>query len=379
MAKGRDGRADDPEFTPPPRSEARALRAVLADWFDENKRDLPWRRTRDPYGIWISEAMLQQTRVEVVLDYWPRFLEAFPSIEALSVADEERVLEVWSGLGYYRRARALQAAAREMVAAHGGAFPRTRAEALALPGVGPYTAGAVLSIAYGLPEALVDGNVERVLARLFALDGARGSGGLQRATWAAARFLAGISGDGVEPRVWNQALMELGALVCTPRSPRCGVCPARGACEARRLGAAEDLPRAKPRKARVDVELEVYVVRDGDRVLLTRRPEGGRMAGMWEFPTIETTRSDLFPREVEGWLGARFEPEHELFELGHGITHHRIRARVRGARAGRLERLDRPEQGRAVVTLAQAGGLALTGMARKVLARLDSGAGTLFA
>lgn len=379
MAEPRAKGAGEPQFTPPPRAEARALRAVLADWFDENARDLPWRRTRDPYGIWISEAMLQQTRVEVVLDYWPRFLEAFPTIQALSVADEERVLEVWSGLGYYRRARALQEAAREMVVDHGAAFPRTRAEALALPGVGPYTAGAVLSIAYGLPEPLVDGNVERVFARLFALDGARGSGGLQRATWAAARALSDETGDGVAPGVWNQALMELGALVCTPRSPRCGVCPARGACEARRLGVAEDLPRAKPRRSRVDVELEVYVVRDADRVLLTRRPDDGRMAGMWEFPTVETTGSGLFPRAVEGWLGARFEPEHDLFALSHGITHHRIRARVRAASAGRLARLDRPEQGRAVVTLAQADGLALTGMARKVLARLDSGAGTLFA
>ena len=188
---------------------------MLAEWYGENARDLPWRRTRDAYAIWISEAMLQQTRVEVVVDYWTRFLEQFPDVRALADADEERVLEAWSGLGYYRRARSLQAAARAMVAEYGGEFPRSREAALSLPGVGPYTAGAVLSIAYDLPVTLVGGNVERVLSRVFGIDGTKGSPELLRCIWSAAEFLVErgtAAADRVAPGVWSQALMELGAL-----------------------------------------------------------------------------------------------------------------------------------------------------------------------
>lgn len=371
-------RATEITFDPPATSDVRAMRAVLAQWFRETQRDLPWRRTRDPYGIWISEAMLQQTRVEVVLDYWPRFLDAFPTVEALAEAPEERVLEVWSGLGYYRRARSLQAAARELVTRFGGEFPRTRAEAESLPGIGPYTAGAVLSIAHDLPEAIVDGNVERVLSRLFRLDGVRSSAPLQRAAWAVARRLVEAGhGDGVAPRVWSQALMELGALVCKPKRPLCAGCPLASRCAARAAGIEADLPRPRPKKAVLDVALEVYVVRRGADLVLTQRPDDGRMGGLWEFPTVEVTGHGLFPGEVAGALGRALEPGHDLFEITHGITHHRIRARVRSARAGALE--SSPSGGLVVASAGVLSGLAVTGMTRKILGRLDSEPQGLFA
>ena len=190
--------ASDLAFEAPGDEVAREIRGALAEWFHHEQRDLPWRRTRDPYAVWISEAMLQQTRVEVVLDYWPRFIAAFPDVRALARATDEAVLEAWSGLGYYRRARALQAAAARVIdEEHGGVFPTDPEEVLALPGVGPYTAGAVLSIALDLPEPIVDGNVERVFARLFHLDGVRGSGPLMRAAWSAARYFVARDGGGV--------------------------------------------------------------------------------------------------------------------------------------------------------------------------------------
>ncbi|MGB0332508.1 MAG: A/G-specific adenine glycosylase, partial [Planctomycetota bacterium] len=184
QVEGRSGAAEV-AFDAPADLATRSIRRELTLWYAANKRDLPWRRTSDPYAIWVSEAMLQQTRVETVKEYWPRFLERFPTASALAAAEEEAVLEAWSGLGYYRRARSLQAAARVIAEEHGGVFPKDLGAALDLPGVGPYTAGAVVSIAYDVPAPLVDGNVERVFARLFGMEGIRGSGPLGRACWTA--------------------------------------------------------------------------------------------------------------------------------------------------------------------------------------------------
>jgi len=366
--------AAGPEFTPPEESVAASLRRDLIAWFDAHQRDMPWRRTRDPYAIWISEAMLQQTRVETVMSYWPRFLEAFPDIESLAGADEEAVLEVWSGLGYYRRARSLQAAAKVIVERHGGVFPGDLEAVLALPGIGPYTAGAVLSIALDQPVALVDGNVERVFSRLFLLDGIRSSGPLLREAWDAARFFMARAEDGVRPRDWNQAIMEVGALVCTPRSPNCGACPVGEHCLARAADMSEDLPRPKPKKAAIEVKLEIYVARRGDDWLLTRRPEGGLMERMWEFPTVEVSGPGLFPETLEGELDRGLEPDYDLTELRHGITKHRIQARVRAAefqgQANGTETIWVPKED---VT-----SLALTGMAKKVAKALLSRPPTLF-
>src|SRR5262245_38334735 len=204
------------------------LQRMLGRWYRRERRDLPWRRTRDPYAIWISEAMLQQTRVEAVIPRYEAFLARLPDVAALAAAGEAEVLALWSGLGYYARARALRDAARAIVQRHAGVLPRTRAAWLELPGVGPYTAGAVLSIAFSASEPLVDGNVQRVLARLFALEEWQGSKALSEGCWELARALVPRAGDELDPGAWNQALMELGARVCTARSPDCAACPEIG-------------------------------------------------------------------------------------------------------------------------------------------------------
>ena len=341
------------------------LQRTLGRWFREQRRDLPWRRSRDPYAIWISEAMLQQTRVETVLGYYARFLERFPTVAALAEASEDQVLALWSGLGYYSRARSLHRAARGIVAQHGGELPRTREEWLALPGVGAYTAGAVLSIAFGQPEAAVDGNVQRVFARLFALEDAQGSPVLARDCWTLARALVPAPGGECTPGDWNQALMELGARVCTPRSPACASCPVRRSCVARAAGREHELPRPRARPAVLDVRLEILVARRDGEVLLVRRPAGGRMAGLWEFPTRECLENGGAPRlwPAEFDAGLALEPRERLGDVGHTITRHRIRAEVRSARRRRSSAAGSARW----VQEDELGGLGLSGLARKVL------------
>jgi A/G-specific adenine glycosylase len=337
------------------------LRRRLLAWYRAARRDLPWRRTRDAYAVWISEAMLQQTRVETVLPYWERFLARFPSVEALAAAGEDEVLALWSGLGYYSRARKLREAARQLVERHGGRFPRERAAAEALAGVGPYTAGAVLSIAYDLAEPLVDGNVARVFCRWFALEGDPAAGAVRRALWERAAELVPVGGGAGD---WNQALMELGATVCLPRAPRCGECPVAEPCAARAEGRQEELPQLRPRRAPVEVALEVALCRRGGRWLLERRPEGGRMAGLLQFPTRERVppggeARGLFPAD---WPAALCTSD-PVGELRHSITHHRIRAEVRAGRAGFRGALP----GLSWHAEEELAALQLTGMARKIL------------
>ena len=344
-------------------TRANQLRARLSAWFAEERRALPWRENRDPYRVWISEAMLQQTRVETVLGYFDRFLARFPRIQDLANAEEDDVLALWSGLGYYSRARKLREAAQAVVNDHGGEFPRTRVEALALPGVGPYTAGAVLSIAYDLPEPLVDGNVQRVFARWFALRDQAGSGPLQKKLWAIAEELVPENGGAGD---WNQALMELGATVCTPRDPSCSDCPVASLCRAKELGLAHELPVPAPRKKPTDVALDIYVARRDAELLLEKRPPKGRMAGLWQFPTLERSPGGaLFPNEFEG-DDPPLTPGGIQGELRHTITRYRIRAEVRSAEpAGPL-----PPNWR-WFTPDELEGAALTGMARKVLAQWE--------
>jgi len=357
------------------RRRAPELRRALCGWYGRHRRDLPWRRTRDPYAVWISEAMLQQTRVETVIPYWERFLERLPTVAHLARAGEAELLELWSGLGYYRRARALGRAAAVIEAEHGGAFPRELAAALALPGVGPYTAGAVLSIAYDEPCAVVDGNVLRVLARLFALEAPVDSAELRRRAWTLAEELVPRGARGDEgPGAWNQALMELGATVCVPREPRCLACPLHAACEGRRRGLETRLPTPGRKRAPVEVELDVVVVAERGRVLLEQRPAGGRMAGLWELPTREPGAAGgrdgrLFPARFRApAAGCSLHAGELVGEVRHGITHHRIRARVHGGRlaraAGSRARVAPPF---AWCTPEQLASRALTGMTRKVL------------
>ncbi len=258
--------------------------ALLGGWYDGVARDLPWRRTRDAWAILLSEVMLQQTRVETVVPYWHRMLERFPDARSMAAAPVDDVLSRWSGLGYYRRARNLWLCAREVVARFDGQLPDEVDALRSLPGIGAYTAGAVASIAFDRPAAVVDGNVARVLARYAGIDDdPRGAAG-QRRLWAEAAALVPID----RPGRFNQALMELGATVCTPRSPACAVCPLERDCVARREGRVDELPRTTPKKAPREVRLVAAVLRDEEgRALLGQRPAEGLFGGMWEPPMLE--------------------------------------------------------------------------------------------
>lgn len=277
--------------------ELAAFRKQLLGWFRQFRRDLPWRRTKDPYRIWLSEIMLQQTRVATVIPYYERFLEHFPDVRALAGAPQEEVLRLWSGLGYYSRARNLQKAAQQIVAKHGGQFPARREDALALPGIGNYTAAAILSIAFDEKLAVLDGNVARVLARLGAVRGDL----RQSERWQDLQKTADSFLDSESPSDWNQAMMELGATLCAPKSPQCLLCPVAQFCEGRKQGLAESLPEVRKKRAPVEVTLAsaVFVDPIGNTFLLPP-PEGtnaGALADyvpilvskMWHFPSVSVT------------------------------------------------------------------------------------------
>jgi len=277
--------------------ELATFRKQLLGWFRQFQRDLPWRRTKDPYCIWLSEIMLQQTRVAAALPYYERFLRRFPDVHALAATPQEEVLRLWSGLGYYSRARNLQRAAQQIVAKHGGQFPTRLDDALALPGIGNYTAAAILSIAFEEKLAVLDGNVARVLARLGAIHGdLRESQHWQELQETADRLLEPKS-----PGDWNQAMMELGATLCTPKSPQCLLCPVAQFCEGRRLGIAESLPEKRRTRATVQVTLAAAVFVDAKRqTLLLPPPKNTKekssadhvptlVSRMWQFPTLSVT------------------------------------------------------------------------------------------
>jgi A/G-specific adenine glycosylase len=266
--------------------ESGALAEALLSWFSRARRDLPWREEpRDPYRTWVSEVMLQQTRVDVVVPYYLRFLSRFPTLRALAEAPLDDVLAHWGGLGYYARARNLHRAARATVEQFGGALPGSSAALATLPGFGPYTAAAVASLAFGEDVALVDGNVARVLARVLLLPGDPTQA--RAAAWPAARGLLPPGRAGA----FNEALMELGATVCTPRAPSCGACPLAPACAAHARGNPEAWPGAKPRKPRpVITWAAVALRRDDGAVLLARRPAGALFEGMWDLPSAEVPK-----------------------------------------------------------------------------------------
>lgn len=276
------------------------MRNELLRWYDQTKRDLPWRRTRDPYAIWLSEIMLQQTRTETVRGYWQRFLMRFPDVQSLAAADEQEVLKLWEGLGYYSRARNLHACAKTVCAWYGGAFPHTAAELKALPGIGDYTAGAVASIAFGERVSAVDGNVERVVSRVRGIREDVGVPSVRRALRAEAEALipAGRPGD------WNQAMMELGARVCLPGVPKCGECPIRTFCDACAAGDAAALPvKAKKAPQKLERRAVGIVCREG-RALVLRREEG-LLRGLWAFPCPEGGVEALLEYLAENGVQAR--------------------------------------------------------------------------
>ena len=312
----------------------------LLEWFAQNARDLPWRRTQDPYAIWIAEIMLQQTQVKTVTAYWERWMRTLPDARAFARAGTEQVHKLWEGLGYYARARNAHTAARMMVERHGGEFPRTFAGALALPGVGRYTAGAVCSLAYNHPAPVLDGNVMRVLSRLFGVSGDPRGKEANRRLWALADELVltanGLpsampatqrGADRATPRRGNcgrlnEALMELGALICQPKQPACAACPLRRTCFARRSRRVEEFPMAKaPVKVQQRRYLALIVKRKG-RLLARRRPAGGVNAHLWEFPNVEIAPDEKNPAAAAApFVLAQAAP---FCRVRHSITRHRI-------------------------------------------------------
>lgn len=303
----------------------RAIRAALLAHYDAHARDLPWRRTQDPYAIWVSEIMLQQTRVETVLRYYDRFMQRFPTAAALAEADEDAVLAAWSGLGYYRRARLLHSGVREVVTKYAGQVPQSLELRRQLPGVGRYTAGAIGSIAFDRQEPLVDGNVARVFARLFGITTPLGRTDTQRQLWALAERLVA----GPRPGVLNQALMELGALTCTKSAPRCTRCPVRPCCHAHRHALTQELPVVTKKAPPQLRELVALLALDpaGEHVLLQRSGDG-LFAGLWNLPMREgadrrAARALMQTLGVDGSLG-----QAPLTTLEHVLTHRRLRIRL---------------------------------------------------
>ncbi|CAG0931688.1 Adenine DNA glycosylase [Planctomycetaceae bacterium] len=281
---------------PPLHSKPRGAAAKLEAWFIANARDLPWRRDPSPYRVWISEIMLQQTQVATVIPYFERFIERFPNVQTLAAASEHDVLALWSGLGYYRRARMLLQAAREIVANHSGEFPSEREAALALPGIGRYTAGAILSIAFNKPEPIVDGNVERVFARITHYRKDIKSPAGQKAVWQwAADAVREAAQQGVAPWVFNQALMELGATLCGPTETLCIRCPVRDDCDARKRGDQRELPKLPKREKASEVGYSALAALNAKgHVLLVRRDGGSLLPdGLWELPHVPGAGCDV--------------------------------------------------------------------------------------
>ncbi|HEX2066960.1 MAG TPA: A/G-specific adenine glycosylase [Candidatus Thermoplasmatota archaeon] len=300
-----------------------AARRSLLAWYRAARRDLPWRRTKDPYAIWVSEAMLQQTRVDVAAPYYERWLRRWPRVLDLAGAGEEEVLAQWSGLGYYSRARNLHKAARAVAGEQGGRLPASVEGLRALPGVGPYTAAAVASIAFGLPVACVDGNVTRVVARFAGLRGALDAKARTRIGSLAQAWL-----DPAMPGDWNQAMMELGATVCTPRRPRCGACPVAAACASRGRD-PEAVPRKAP-SAKVRVEtVRFAVVRRRGHVLLVRAPRGGLLGGLLGLPG--GAGREPLGKQVEGQTGVRATLARPAAALRHQFSHRTWEMRVHAA------------------------------------------------
>jgi len=310
----------------------RSIRRKLLAWYDEVARDLPWRETRDPYAIWVSEVMLQQTRVETVIPYYERFLKRFPTTTALAEADEDTVLSHWSGLGYYRRARLLHAGVREVVAQYGGQVPEEAEARQTLPGVGRYTAGAIGSIAFDKEEPVVDGNVTRVLARLFRIDTPVGASVTNKRLWDEAARLV----PGERPGAFNQALMELGATVCTPKQARCNECPIAAECEARANEEVEVLPIPRARKAPSPVKLAAVVAtrgRGAGRRVWLLRGDQALFGGLWGVPMIEGSAREALQ---EAGLSAQIEGG-PLSEVEHVLSHRRLQVEVFRASAARGE------------------------------------------
>jgi A/G-specific adenine glycosylase len=344
------------------------LREHLLAWFALHRRELPWRASRDPYRVWIAEVMLQQTRIAAVIPYYERFLARFPNVKELAEAPQREVLKMWSGLGYYSRARNLHAAAKRIVAEHGGVFPRELDAALALPGIGVYTAAAVLSIAYDVPLAVLDGNVARVLARINAIRGELRAS----ENWAALGEIANECLVAERAGDWNQALMELGEVCCTPKSPTCLVCPVVHECKAYALGITGEIPEPRRKRATVTVKIAAAVLVDGrGRTLLVRDPgahDDVLFSRMWQFPAVDVkknARTELREhlRETLGLdVGVKLE---KLEAARHGVTFRDITLEPYLVRVETLPKVGRTR----VLMLAKLGTVPISGATRKIAKR----------
>ena len=274
------------------------IQQTLLRWFDKNKRDLPWRKTRDPYAVWISEMMLQQTQVATVIPYYERFLKTFPTVHRLARADLSDVLRIWEGLGYYSRARNLHKAARTVVTRFNGTIPDNLKDLLSLPGIGRYTAGAILSIAFNKETPVLDGNVKRVLCRLCAIPEDPKETKTEERLWSISESLIPEG----HAHSFNQALMELGATICIPKEPLCLLCPLRGSCRARKQGNPESYPKKVSKKEIPHVEAVSAVIIKQGKVLLRKRPPRGLLGGLWEFPNWETEKGKDLKRSLKNHL-----------------------------------------------------------------------------
>lgn len=316
-----------------PRASDRPPRTALLRWYDRNKRDLPWRRTRDPYAIWVSEVMAQQTRIETVIGYYGRFMERFPTTASLAAAAEDEVLSMWSGLGYYRRARLLQQGVREVVVRYGGEVPSDAESRRALPGIGRYTAGAIGSIAFDRPEPIVDGNVARVLSRVHGVETPLGRADTETTLWAEAERWV----QGPRPGDLNQALMELGATLCTPRAPSCETCPLRANCVALRDARTTALPVPRLKKPPREVFWVALLATSSEGEVWLTRGDAALFGGLWNLPMAEgrgrVAASELASSlGLRGTLGAR-----SIGRVEHVLSHRRLRVQ-----AWRLTRVDAP-------------------------------------
>jgi A/G-specific adenine glycosylase len=326
----------DAEPALPYLDEPAALARLLVGWHDAHQRDLPWRPSRagarDPYPLLVSEIMLQQTRVEVVRDYFLRWMVRFPTLEALAAAELDEVLRQWEGLGYYARARNLHRTARILVSEQGGHFPQSRAALLKLPGIGPYSAGAILSMAYGQPEPILDGNVARVLARLADVDAPIDASPTRKLLWALATELVQAAAPG-DAGALNEAAMELGATLCTPRAPRCLLCPVASHCRAQRAGTQESRPVIAPKKRTPHYDVAAGVIWQGKQgaspLLIAQRPLEGLLGGLWEFPGGKAEESDAdlpatLCREIQEELAIEIAVGEAVTVVAHAFTHFRI-------------------------------------------------------
>ncbi|NIP99352.1 MAG: A/G-specific adenine glycosylase [Nitrospinaceae bacterium] len=306
----------------------RKLQNALLKWFGTARREMPWRETADPYAIWVSEIMLQQTQVATVIPYFERWMRSFPTVHKLARAREDTVLKHWEGLGYYSRARNLHRTAKTVVRDHGGRLPDSHDALMQLPGIGRYTAGAILSIAFGQAVPVLDGNVKRVLSRLFTVSGNGRPGTAETRLWDLSSQLV----PDKNPGDFNQALMELGATVCLPKKPMCLLCPVQSSCQAYRNGVVDQFPPPRVRPPAKKIEVSAAVITRNGKVFIQQRPKKGLMGGLWEFPggkrRPKETEEQCLKREIREELGIPVVIAKKLMTIRHSYTQFRVTLNV---------------------------------------------------